>query len=122
VSSTQGSTLVQVAYVTDARDVTAIGDRNSVVGSVAGTVPGGLAGSNVGGGNGNTLDTEAGAAVGGIAGQQIGNPNTGKTITRLTVRSDTGDVHSYQIEPGEAFRIGDRVKIINNNHNTRITH
>ena len=122
VSSTQGSTLVQIAYVTDARDVTVSGDRNSAVGSVAGTVLSGLADSNVRGDNGSTLDTGAGAIVGGIAGQQIGSSNTGKAVTRLTIRSDNGDVHSYEIVPGETFRIGDREKIINNNHNTRITH
>jgi outer membrane lipoprotein SlyB len=122
VSSTRGSTLVQTAYVIDARDVTVSGDRNSAVGSITGTVLSGLAGSNVRGGNGSTLDTGAGAIVGGIAGQQIGSSNTGKAVTRLTIRSDNGDVHSYEIVPGETFRIGDRVKIINNNHNTRITH
>jgi outer membrane lipoprotein SlyB len=122
VSSTQGSTLVQTAYVTDVRDVTVSGDRNSAADSVAGTVISGQAGSNVRGGKGSTFDIGAGAIVGGVAGQQIGSSNTGKAVTRLTIRSDNGDVHSYEIVPGETFRIGDRVKIINNNHNTRITH
>jgi outer membrane lipoprotein SlyB len=121
VSSTQGSTLVQIAYVTDVRDVTVSGDRNSAVGSVAGTVLSGLGGSNVWGGKGSTLDTGAGT-IAGVGGQQIGSSNTGKTVTRLTVRSDNGDVRSYEIVPGETFRIDDRVKITNNNHNTRITH
>lgn len=121
VSSTQGSTLVQTAYVTDVRDVTVSGDRNSAVGSVAGTVLSGLGGSNASGGNGSTLDAGAGT-IADIDGQQIGSSNTGKTVTRLTVRSDNGDMRSYEIVPGETFRIDDRVKIINNNHNTRITH
>jgi outer membrane lipoprotein SlyB len=123
VSSTQGSTLVQTAYVTDVRDVTVSSDRNSTADSVAGTVLSGQAGSNVRGGKGSTFDIGPGAIVGGIAGQQIGSSNTGKTVTRLIVRFDyNGDVYSYEIVSGETFRIGDRVKIINNNHNTRITH
>lgn len=40
--------------------------------------------------------------------------------TMLTLVSENGETHSYAAEPGEVFRVGDRVKIISNNGNIRI--
>ena len=80
VSSTQGITLVEMAKVTDVR---------------------------------NLPDTPA----------NNGQDSTGSKIgTQLTLLSDNGEVRNYNVQPGEIFRVGERVKIISNNGNLKITH
>ncbi len=122
VSSTQGTTLVQTGYVTDVRDIAVRGGQNSAVGSMAGSILGGFAGSAIGGGHGRTLATVAGAAVGGMAGQHAGKSSNGASVTRLTVRFENGDARTYDIEPGEIFRVGDPVKVISNGGEIRVVH
>lgn len=122
VLSTQGSTLVQTGYVTEVRSVTLDQDQAPGVGAVVGAVLGGLVGNNIGGGDGRTLATVGGAVAGGVAGHQIEKSRNAKTVTALSVRFQNGEVRTYQVEPGEAFRIGDRVKLSSNNGQTRITH
>ena len=121
-SSTQGTTLVQAGHVTDIRDVTLYGSRNSGFGATVGALLGGIAGSNVGSGLGRAVATTAGAAAGGVAGQRAGEAHRDTTISRLTVRLENGDVRTYDIESGEPFRIGEPVKIITTAGKTRITH
>jgi outer membrane lipoprotein SlyB len=121
VSSTQGTTLVQTGHVTDVRDITIRGGQNSAIGSLVGSVLGGFAGSAIGGGHGRTLATVAGAAAGGVAGQHAGKSSNGTSVTKLTVRLENGDVHTYDIEPDDVFRVGDPVKIITDGGNVRVT-
>jgi outer membrane lipoprotein SlyB len=92
--STQGSTLVQKAVVTDVRDIAFNDARHSVVGSIAG----------------------------GFAGQQAGIAGSAKRITRLTVRSDDGEISTCDVESSEIFRVGEPVKVISNNGNVTVTH
>lgn len=122
VSSTQGTTLVRIGYVTDVRDIAVYEDRLSSFGSLVGALVGGIAGNSIGSGYGQTIATVAGAAAGGIAGQHIVKANSSKSLTALTVRFDNGDVHTYDIESSEVFRVGDQVKIITNGSNITITH
>lgn len=49
-------------------------------------------------------------------------PGANPTVTELTVRFEDGRIRSFNIEPGEAFQPGDRVKVTSRNGNTRITH
>jgi outer membrane lipoprotein SlyB len=120
-SSTEGSTLVRIAYVTDIRDVTLHGNQHSTAGSVLGAVLGGIAGSNVGSGYGRGLATAGGAVAGSMAGQRLARTG-GTPITRLTVRTEEGDLQTYDVGPEETFRVGDKVRIITNKNLTRITH
>ena len=121
-SSTEGTTLVQTGYVTDVRDIIVHGGQRSTVGATVGALLGGIAGSNIGGGFGRTAATLGGATVGGLVGQHVGKSNGGTPISRLTVRFENGGVQTYDIEPGETFRIGEQVKIITSAGKVRVTH
>lgn len=121
-STTEGSTLVQAAVVTDVRDLTVNAGQYAVPGSLVGSVLGGIAGSAVGGGNGQALATLGGAVAGGIAGQRLGQAGSNRTVTRLTVRFDNGNLFTYDIEPGERFQVGDRVRVISRGGQVTVTH
>jgi outer membrane lipoprotein SlyB len=122
ISSTEGTTMVRPASVTSVRDVTVNTNRNSGLGTIVGSVLGALIGSNIGSGTGSTVASVGGAVAGGVAGQQVGTSTATKTVTELGLRFDNGDTRTYNIEPGEAFRVGDRVKVTTHNGTTRITH
>lgn len=49
-------------------------------------------------------------------------PGANPALTELTIRFDDGKIRSFNIEPGQIFRPGERVKITTRNGNTRITH
>lgn len=120
VVSTQGSTLVRMAQVTNVRDVTVRGGRPSGIGSFVGAILGGVAGSKVGSGTGSTAAGIGGALAGGMAGQHLEESGTGSSTTELTVRFENGDIRTYQIDPSEHFRIGDTVKVTTANGVTRV--
>ncbi|MGH8809506.1 MAG: glycine zipper 2TM domain-containing protein [Noviherbaspirillum sp.] len=104
------------------RDVTVRDGRSSGLGSFVGAILGGVAGSKIGSGHGSTAATVGGALAGGMAGQHVEQSRSGSSTTELSVRFDNGDVRTYQIEPGESFRIGDTVRVITSGGMTRITH
>jgi outer membrane lipoprotein SlyB len=120
-ASTQGTTLVQVATVMEVRDVTIHGGESSGIGSFVGTVLGAFAGSRIGSGHGSTAASIGGAVAGGMAGQHMAQSRS-RSVTELSVRLDTGEVRTYQIEPGERFGIGDTVKVVTSRGVTRVTH
>lgn len=122
VWSTEGSTLVRTGEVTAVHEVTVNSVQGPGVGAVVGAVLGGLIGNSVGGGDGRTLATVGGAIAGGIAGHQIEEAKSRKTVTQLTVRFQNGEVRVYHVEPGEAFRVGDQVKLVSHKGEARITH
>lgn len=49
-------------------------------------------------------------------------PVANPAAIELTVRFDDGKIRSYDIEAGQIFQPGDRVKVTSRNGNTRITH
>lgn len=119
--STQGTTLVQTAQVTNVRDITIRGGRPSGLGSFFGAILGGVAGSKIGSGSGSAVAGVGGAVAGGMAGQHVEQSGISRSTTELTLRLDNGDVRTVQIEPGENFRIGDTVKVITNAGVIRVT-
>jgi outer membrane lipoprotein SlyB len=122
VMTTQGSTLVQTAQVTDVRDVTVRGGRPSGVGSFVGAILGSVAGSRIGSGNGSAAAGIGGALAGGMAGQRVEESGMGSSATELTVRMENGDVRTYRVDRAEFFRIGDTVTLTTANGITRVTH
>ncbi|HEY8607281.1 MAG TPA: glycine zipper 2TM domain-containing protein [Noviherbaspirillum sp.] len=120
-SSTQGSTVVRNGQVTGMRDVTIRGGRGTGIGSFVGAILGGVAGSAIGSGHGSTVASIGGAVGGSMAGQHVEESSKSSQRTELTVRLDSGEVQTYQVDPGDRFRIGDPVRVTTTNGITRVT-
>ena len=90
----------------------------SGVGAVIGGVAGAVLGNQIGGGDGKKLATVVGAVGGAVAGNSIErsrNANTGVGETyRISVQLDNGSSRAYEVPSSGDLRIGDRVKIENN--------
>ncbi len=92
------------------------------VGTVAGGAVGGIAGSTVGSGKGSAVATVVGAVAGGVAGAAAEEGLTRRQGVDITVKLDSGRVISVVQEqtPQSSFRVGDRVRILTLNGETRI--
>lgn len=87
---------------------------NSTLGTVVGAVAGGVLGSTIGKGDGNTAATVVGAVAGGVVGNRVGGRET--MNYRIDVRMDDGrratvtQRQDPQIRPGDYVEIrGDRI-------------
>ena len=92
------------------------------LGMGTGAILGGIAGSQIGGG---TAANVAGGVAGAVAGGALGSALQGSQNTaglELTVELDSGRTIAI-VQPGgpNDFRIGDRVRVIGNGENTRVT-
>ncbi|HEY3698502.1 MAG TPA: glycine zipper 2TM domain-containing protein [Spongiibacteraceae bacterium] len=94
------------------------------IGAGAGAVVGGVAGSSVGGGKGSVVAAVIGAVAGGLLGAATEEGLTRTQAVEITVKEDSGPTRAYvqQVSEGEIFRIGDRVRIMLVNGNTRVAH
>jgi len=87
--------------------------EGGALGVVAGGLVGGILGHQVGGGSGKDLATIAGAVGGGYAGNEIEKRATSTQIHEVAVRMDDGRTHILTQQANAAFRVGDRVRVIN---------
>ena len=111
---------VRMGYVESVREVKLEGTRSGV-GPAAGAVAGGVAGSTIGHGRGSLLGAVAGAVVGGVAGQAVEQGVTTKRGVEVTVKLDNGSMVAITQEADEAFRPGDRVRILSDGATSRVT-
>ncbi|MBU1690542.1 MAG: glycine zipper 2TM domain-containing protein [Gammaproteobacteria bacterium] len=112
---------VKMGVVESVRQVKIEGTQ-SPVGTGAGAVIGGIAGSNVGGGKGSTVATILGAVAGGVAGSMIEEGVMSKAGLEITVKLDNGHMIAVTQEADEQFRVGERVRILSGGGVTRVTH
>jgi outer membrane lipoprotein SlyB len=113
---------VQYGSVEEVRPVRLEGTK-SPVGTVAGAAVGGIAGSGVGGGRGQAVATVIGAVAGGLAGSALEEGITRKPGVEVTVRLESGQILAVvQEDGGQAFRPGDRVRVLRDAGTTRVTH
>ena len=112
---------VRMATVDAVRKVEIEGSRSGV-GAAAGGVTGAIAGSDVGHGKGSAIVGVLGAVGGGVAGQAIEEKVTRKDGLEITVRLDSGELRAIVQEADEAFKPGDRVRLLNSGGVTRVTH
>ena len=111
---------VRLGHVESVREVRLEGTRSGV-GPAAGAVAGGIAGSSIGHGRGAALGTLAGAVVGGIAGQAAEQGFTARRGVEVTVKLDNGQMVAIVQEADDAFRPGDRVRILSDGATSRVT-
>jgi outer membrane lipoprotein SlyB len=113
---------VRMGVVESVRQVTIEGSKSGV-GTIAGGAIGGVAGSNIGGGNrGSAVGTILGAVAGGIAGDAIERGTTKKQGLEITVKLDNGELRAITQEADESFRPGERVRLLSGSGVTRVTH
>jgi len=114
---------VQYATVVQVRPVKIEGTKTPI-GAGAGAVIGGVAGSTVGGGTGSTIAAAAGAVAGGLAGAAAEEGITREQGVEVTVRYDNGQTVAIvqAVSKDETFRVGDKVRVLTANGNTRVSH
>jgi len=112
---------VRMGVVESVRQVQIEGTRSSV-GPAAGAVVGGVAGSGVGSGRGSAVASVLGAVAGGVAGQAAEEAATRRTGVEITVRLDGGRMVAIVQEADEAFKPGERVRILSDGGVSRVTH
>lgn len=95
---------------------------DSGVGTVGGAALGGLAGSTVGGGNGQVAGAIGGAILGGIIGSNVERSANEREGLEVTVQLDSGQYVSVVQGAEEGFAPGDRVRILSGRGSTRVTH
>ncbi len=94
------------------------------VGAGAGAAIGGIAGSTMGGGRGSSVLAVIGAVAGGMAGAAAEEGITRVQGVEITVLEDDGNMRAYvqQVDQNVIFRVGDRVRIMTVNGQSRVTH
>ncbi|MBI3937730.1 MAG: glycine zipper 2TM domain-containing protein [Betaproteobacteria bacterium] len=112
---------VRMGVVESVRQVQIEGTRSGI-GPAAGAVVGGIAGSNVGQGKGAAVGTVLGSVAGGVAGQAAEQAATRKTGLEITVKLDSGRLVAIVQEADEAFRPGERVRVLSGGGVSRVTH
>jgi outer membrane lipoprotein SlyB len=117
----RGEQSVRFGVVESVREVR-INPGESGVGTAGGAMLGGLAGSTVGGGNGQIAGAIGGAILGGIIGQNIEKSANERRGLEVTVMLDSGQYLAVVQEADEPFRTGDRVRILSGRGATRVTH
>lgn len=95
---------------------------NSNIGTAAGAVVGGIAGSTVGEGKGSAIGAVIGAVAGGLAGSAIEEVVTRKDALEITVKLDNGSLIAIVQEATETFTPGERVRLIESGGITRVSH
>lgn len=91
--------------------------RGTGVGAVLGGVAGAVVGSQIGGGSGRTAATVIGAVGGAVAGNAIEKNRNTQPVNesyRISVQLDNGLARAFDVPAFGELRIGDRVKIENN--------
>ena len=91
--------------------------RASGVGAVLGGVAGAVVGSQIGGGSGRTAATVIGAVGGAVAGNAIEKGRSTQPVNesyRISVQLDNGVARAFDVPAFGDLRVGDRVKIENN--------
>jgi outer membrane lipoprotein SlyB len=117
----RGEQTVRFGVVETVREVR-IQPRDTGLGGASGAVLGGIAGSHAGGGSGHVAGAVAGAILGGVIGQEIERSGNERRGIEVTVQLDSGRHIAVVQEADEAFKAGDRVRILSGRGLTRVTH
>ncbi len=114
---------VSTGRVISIRSVMIEGEHEA--GTLIGGLAGGIMGSTLGQGRAsNTAGALGGALLGSAIGSHIEQGVSSRRGIEITVRLDNGNTVSVvqQVNPREAFYEGDRVRVLSNGSQTRVTH
>ena len=107
---------VQTATIQGVRTVKLDREGGGGVGTLAGSVIGGVAGSNVGGGKGSIISSVIGAVAGGVVGSQLEKAGTSTEGLEITLRTDDGKtIATVQAAGSDRFEAGQRVRLLTDN-------
>jgi len=112
---------VKMGVVESVRTVKIEGTK-SPVGTGAGAVVGGVAGSTIGHGKGSVVGAVVGAVAGGLAGSAVEEGVTRKDGVEITVKLDNGTMLAIVQEADEQFHPGERIRVLEGNGVTRVSH
>lgn len=113
---------VRMGVVESIRQVKLEGTKTPI-GTIAGAAVGGIAGSAVGGNDKvSAIAAVIGAVAGGLAGSAIEEGITREDGIELTIKLDNGTLVAIVQEATEEFKPGERVRLIESNGNTRVSH
>jgi outer membrane lipoprotein SlyB len=118
---TQNEQVVRTGTVESVRNVIIV-NPESGVGTMGGAALGGLAGSQAGSGNGSAAMGIVGAIAGGLIGQRVEASANNRPGFEITVKLDSGELRAVTQVADELFRPGERVRLLSNGYNTRVTH
>ena len=116
-----GEQQVRFGVVEAVRDVR-IRPMNTGVGSASGAFIGGIAGSHVGGGSGQAVGAIAGTLIGSIIGFNAEQQASEIAGIEVMVLLDAGQYIAVVQQAGEAFRPGERVRVLTGRGAVRVTH
>jgi outer membrane lipoprotein SlyB len=112
---------VRMGTLEGARMVKLEGSRSGV-GALAGGAIGGLAGSTIGGGKGKAIATILGALAGAGVGATAEERSTASQALELVIRMDNGELIAVTQEMSlETFSYGQRVRVLSNGRQVRVT-
>ncbi len=117
----RGEQSVRFATVDSVRNVQ-ITEQDPSTGGLAGGIIGGVAGSNLGQGRGAIVGTVLGAVLGSFAGKRLEQQAGQNVGLEITVRLDDGRFVAIVQGNEEAFRPGERVRLLSHQGITRVTH
>ena len=112
---------VQMGTVEGSRPVRIEGTKSGI-GTGAGAVVGGIAGSSTGEGKGSAIGSVLGAVAGGVVGAAAEEGFTREDGVEITIRLESGRLISVVQAGKEQFQPGDRVRILEVDGETRVTH
>lgn len=95
---------------------------DSIIGSGAGTVIGAIAASNIGQGKGSAVAAIVGGIAGGLLGAAAEEGVTRQDGLEITVQLDGGRTISLVQAADVAFQVGERVRVLQNGSDTRVSH
>ncbi len=106
------STCAECGVIESVREIAEKG-KGSGIGAVGGAVVGGLLGNQVGGGRGQDVMTVVGAVGGAVAGNEVEKRVKSTKSYEVSVRLHDGSSRVISEASLPAWRIGDKVKIVN---------
>jgi outer membrane lipoprotein SlyB len=118
---TQNEQVVRTGTVESVRNVV-IANPESGVGTMSGAALGGIAGSQAGSGSGQAAMSIVGALAGGLFGQRVEKNANNRPGFEITVRLDSGELRAVTQVADELFKPGERVRLLSNGYQTRVTH